>query len=173
MVKEWAKQETSKKQAASRWYSLILKMEAICSSETLVNFSHTTQHYIPEDRTLLNHHCENFNLNVLSFHLLFKILKLIVYKTIIFSVCWEGWGVGVWFLTLWEKHELWVDENKVLRQIFGSRKDEDSGQWVVCNVELDNLYRSASILRSVKSRRLWWADEVARMEEAINSFRCY
>jgi hypothetical protein len=40
-------------------YSLALKMEATCSSETSVDFQQTTQHYIPEDSTLHNHHCEN------------------------------------------------------------------------------------------------------------------
>jgi hypothetical protein len=36
-----------------------LKMEAICSSEKLVDFQWTTQHYVPQDITLHNHRCEN------------------------------------------------------------------------------------------------------------------
>jgi hypothetical protein len=40
-------------------YSLILKMEATCSSETSVDFQWTTQYYIPQDKTLHNHHYEN------------------------------------------------------------------------------------------------------------------
>jgi hypothetical protein len=40
-------------------YSLTLKMEAMCSSEMSVDLQWTTRHYIPEDRTLHNHCCEN------------------------------------------------------------------------------------------------------------------
>jgi hypothetical protein len=55
-------------QRESRWqaelvsylaYSSILKMEAICTSEMPVDFQHTTRRYIPENRTLPNHRCEN------------------------------------------------------------------------------------------------------------------
>jgi hypothetical protein len=45
-------------------YSLTLKMVAICLSETLVNFPQVTQHYIPDDRTLHSHPCENHNSNM-------------------------------------------------------------------------------------------------------------
>jgi hypothetical protein len=40
-------------------YSSTLKMEETCPSETLVDFQQTTQCYIPEDRSLHNHCCEN------------------------------------------------------------------------------------------------------------------
>jgi hypothetical protein len=40
-------------------YSLALKMEVICSSETSVDFQQSTRHYIPEARMLYNHCCEN------------------------------------------------------------------------------------------------------------------
>jgi hypothetical protein len=40
-------------------YSSTLKMKVTCSSETSVDFQQTEWHYIPEDRTLHNHHCEN------------------------------------------------------------------------------------------------------------------
>jgi hypothetical protein len=40
-------------------YSSTLKMETILSSEMVVDFQWTTQHYIPEDSTFHNHHCEN------------------------------------------------------------------------------------------------------------------
>jgi hypothetical protein len=53
-IEEYAKQETSMKQSEqSLAYSLTLKMEARCFSGTLVDFQRTTQHYIPEDRTLV------------------------------------------------------------------------------------------------------------------------
>jgi hypothetical protein len=63
--------KTSKKQATSRYSCLVcfstLKMEAISSSKTLVNFDHITRHYIPEDRTPRNHRCENFNSDSLCY----------------------------------------------------------------------------------------------------------
>jgi hypothetical protein len=40
-------------------YSSNLRMEAICSAENSVDFQRATWHYIPEDRTLRNHRCEN------------------------------------------------------------------------------------------------------------------
>jgi hypothetical protein len=42
-------------------YSWTLKIEATCSSETFVDFQQTTRRYIPEDKTLHNHRCENLN----------------------------------------------------------------------------------------------------------------
>jgi hypothetical protein len=52
-------------------YSSILKMEAVCSSETSVEFQRTTRRYIPEDRTLNNHRCWNLTSHVLAFRWLF------------------------------------------------------------------------------------------------------
>jgi hypothetical protein len=46
-------------------YSWTLKMEATCSSETSVDFQRTTHRYIPEHRTLHNHHCENLSSHIM------------------------------------------------------------------------------------------------------------
>ena len=63
-------------------------------------------------------------------------------------------------------------ENKVLRKIFGSKKDEITGEWrKLHNSELHALYSSPNIIRSLKSRRLRWAGHVARMEQSINAYR--
>jgi hypothetical protein len=57
-----------------------------------------------------------------------------------------------------------VFENRVLRRIFGSKRDEVTGGWrKLHNVELHNLYSSPSIIRMIKSRRMRWAEHVARM----------
>jgi hypothetical protein len=53
-----------------------------------------------------------------------------------------------------------VFENRVLRRIPGSKRDEETGGW---NEVLHNLYSSPSIIRMIKSRRLRWAGHVARM----------
>jgi hypothetical protein len=59
-----------------------------------------------------------------------------------------------------------VFENRVLRKIFGPKRDEATGEWRrLHNEELDGLYSSPNIIRVIKSRRLRWAGHVARMGE--------
>jgi hypothetical protein len=59
-----------------------------------------------------------------------------------------------------------VFENKVLRRIFGPKRDEVTGRWrKLNNDELRDLYSSPSIIRIIKSRRMRWAGHVARIEE--------
>jgi hypothetical protein len=57
-----------------------------------------------------------------------------------------------------------VFENRVLRRIFGLRREEVTGEWrKLHNEELRDLYSSPSLIRIIKSRRMRWADNVARM----------
>jgi hypothetical protein len=59
-----------------------------------------------------------------------------------------------------------VFENRVLRRIFGPKRDEVTGEWrKLHNEELHNLYSSPDITRQVKSRRMRWAGHVERMGE--------
>jgi hypothetical protein len=68
------------------------------------------------------------------------------------------------FLTVREEHRLRVLENRVLRRIFGSKRDEVAGGWrKLHNEELHNSYSSPSIIRMIRSRRMGWARDVARM----------
>ena len=56
--------------------------------------------------------------------------------------------------------------NRVLRRIFGPKKDEVRGDWrKLHNEELNDLYCSPNIVRVIKSRRIRWAGHVARMGE--------
>ena len=71
-----------------------------------------------------------------------------------------------WSLTLREERKLRVFENKVLRRIFGPRRNEVTGEWRrLHNEELNDLYSSPNIVRVIKSRRMRWAGHVARMGE--------
>jgi hypothetical protein len=59
-----------------------------------------------------------------------------------------------------------VFENRVLRRIFGPKRDEVTGEWrKLHNEELHNLYSSPNIIRQIKSRRMRWTGHVARMGE--------
>jgi hypothetical protein len=59
-----------------------------------------------------------------------------------------------------------VFENRVLRRIFGPKRDGVTGVWrKLHNEELHNLHSSPSIIRIIKSRRMRWAGHVARMGE--------
>jgi hypothetical protein len=63
-----------------------------------------------------------------------------------------------------------VFENRVLRRIFGSKRDEETGGWrKLHNDELHNLYSSPSIIRIIKSKRMKWAGHVARMRANRNA----
>jgi hypothetical protein len=65
-----------------------------------------------------------------------------------------------------------VFENRVLRRIFGSKRDEVTGEWrKLHNEELHDLYSSPSIIRIIKARRMRWAGHVARVGEKRNSYR--
>ena len=65
-----------------------------------------------------------------------------------------------------EEYRLRLFDNRVLRRIFGSKRDEVTGEWrKLHNEELNDLYSSPNIVRVIKSRRMRWAGHVARMGE--------
>ncbi|KAJ4450274.1 hypothetical protein ANN_01694 [Periplaneta americana] len=77
-----------------------------------------------------------------------------------------------WTLTLRQEHRLRVFENKVLRKIFGAKRDAVTGEWrKLHNTELHALYSSPDIIRKIKSRRLRWTGHIARMGESRNAYR--
>jgi hypothetical protein len=65
-----------------------------------------------------------------------------------------------------------VFENRVLRGIFGPKRDEVTGEWrKLHSEELHNLYSSPNIIMQTKSRRMRWTGHVARMGEQRNVYR--
>jgi hypothetical protein len=102
--------------------------------------------------------------SLLSSRLLSGNVKVKIYKTIILPVVL--YGCETWCLILREEHRLSVFENRTLRRIFGPKRDEVTGEWrKLHSEELHNLYLSPDIIRQVKSRRMRWAEHVARMGE--------
>ena len=104
--------------------------------------------------------------NLLSSSLLSKNLKIKIYRTIILPVVQHGCETSS--LTLREESRPRVFENRVLRRLFGPKRDEVTGEWrKLHNEELSDLYSLPSTVRVVKSRRMRWAGHVARMGEGI------
>jgi hypothetical protein len=102
--------------------------------------------------------------------LLSKNLKIKIYRTIILPAVL--YGCENWSLTLREESRLRVFENKVLRRIFGPKRDEVIGEWRrLRNEKLYALYFSPNIIRVIKSRRLRWAGHVACMGEKRGAYR--
>jgi len=65
-----------------------------------------------------------------------------------------------------------VIENRVLRRIFGPKRDEITGEWrKLHNEELNDLYCSPNIVRVTKTRRMRWAGHVARMRDRRGIYR--
>jgi hypothetical protein len=93
-----------------------------------------------------------------------------IYGTIILPLVL--YGCETWSLTLREEHSLRVFENRVLRKLFGPKRDEVIEGWrKLHNEKLHNLYCSPSIIRIIESRRMRWAGHVAQMREKRNSYR--
>jgi hypothetical protein len=98
----------------------------------------------------------------LSSRLLSRNVNVKIYKTIILPVVL--YGCQTWSLTSREEHRLREFENRVLRRIFGPKRDEVIGEWrKLHSEELHNLYSTPDIIRQIKSRQMRWAVHVARM----------
>jgi hypothetical protein len=82
------------------------------------------------------------------------------------------YGCETWSLTLREEERLRVFENRVLRRIFGPKRDEATGEWGrIHNEELNDLYSSSNIIWVIKSRRMRSAGHVACVGEKRGAYR--
>jgi hypothetical protein len=92
--------------------------------------------------------------NLVSSTLLSKNVNIKKYRTIILPVGLHG--CEIWSLTLRVERRLRVFENRVLRRIFGTNRDEVTGERKkLHNEELTDRYSSPNVIRVVKSRRDW------------------
>jgi hypothetical protein len=97
-------------------------------------------------------------------------IKIRVHSTIILPVVL--YGCETWSLTLREEHRLRVFKNRMLRRLFGPKRDEVTGVWRrLHNEELNDVCLSPNIIRVIKSRRVKWAGHVACMGEGRGAYR--
>ena len=90
------------------------------------------------------------------------LISLCIIRTIILPVVL--YGCETWSLTLRQEHRLRVFEDRVLRRIFGPKRDGVTGEWrKLHEEELNSLYYLPNIVRVIKSRRMRWTGHVACM----------
>jgi hypothetical protein len=97
---------------------------------------------------------------ILSSHVVSENVKIKIYRTILPVV---SYGCETWSLTLGEEHRLRMCKNRVLRRIFGPKREEVIGGWKqLHNEELHNLRYSPDIISMIRSR-IKWTGHVAGM----------
>jgi len=109
--------------------------------------------------------CNHSVQNLLSASLLSKNVEIKIYRTIILPVvlC----GCEAWLLTLREERRVRVFENRVLKRIFGPKREKVTEEWrKPHNKELNDLYSSPNIIWVIKLRRMRWVEHVACMGES-------
>jgi hypothetical protein len=108
--------------------------------------------------------------DLLSSRLLSKNTKIKIDRTTILPVLL--YGCETWSVTLREEHRLRVLENRVLRMIFGPKRDKVTGELRrLHNEELNDLYSSPNIIPVIKSRRMRWVGHVAHMGDRRSAYR--
>jgi hypothetical protein len=80
-------------------------------------------------------------------------------------------GCKAWYLKLREERKLRVFENRIIRRIFGPKRDKNGAWRRHYNEERHNLKRSPNIVKVIKSRILRWAGNVARMENGRSALK--
>jgi hypothetical protein len=135
----------------------------------------TNQNLIQEEirwRLSSGNACYHSVQKLLSSRLFSKNLKMRIYKNINLPVIL--YGCETCSLTLREEHRSRVFENRVLRRIFGRKRDEVTGGWrKLHNEELRDLYSSPSIIKIIKARRMRWQGHVARMGRRGTRIGCW
>ena len=114
--------------------------------------------------------CHHSAQNLLSSSSLSKNLKIEIYRTIILPVVL--YVCETWLLTLREERTVRVFENRVLRIIFGPKRDKIIGAWrKLHKEELNDLYSSPSIVHVIKLSRMRWVGHAAHTGDRRGVYR--
>ena len=105
----------------------------------------------------------------MSSRLLVKNFKIKIYKTIILPAVL--YGCEAWSLTLREECVIRVFEHRILRSIFGPKKNANTERRGLHSEEVYSWYRSSNIVRVVKFRRLIWVGHVVRIEKSRSALK--
>ena len=101
-----------------------------------------------------------------------KTIKIKIYRTTILPLVL--YRCETWSLTLRVERRLRVFENRVLRRLFGPKRDKVTRAWrKLLKEQLNNLYSSPNTVRVIKSRRMLWAGHVARLGESRGVYRVF
>jgi hypothetical protein len=95
--------------------------------------------------------------------------RIKIYRTIILPDVLNGYET--WSLTLREECRLRTFDKRVLRRIFGPKRDEVPREWrKLHNEELNNLYPSPNIVQAIKSRRMQWVAHAAHTWDSRGAY---
>jgi hypothetical protein len=102
-----------------------------------------------------------------------KLLRtFVIIIIVIIIIVIHLYGCEKWSLTLREERRLMMFENRVLRRIFGTKKEEVTREWrKLHHEERNDVYSSTNIVRLTKSRRMRWTGHVALMGESRCIYR--
>jgi hypothetical protein len=131
---------------------------------------HTSIHAEIKRRLKSGNACYYWVQNFLPSNSLSRNVNIKIYITIILPVVL--YGCKTWSLTFRKKCRLRVFENRVLKRIFGPKREEVTGEWRrLHNKKLYALYSLSDITLVIKSRRLRWAGYVVCMGKKILAYR--
>ena len=111
----------------------------------------------------------SFSAGSFVFHFASKIVKIKTYSTIILPLVLYGYET--WSLTFREEHRLRMYENRVLRRIFGPKREEvtEEGRRLH-NVKFHDLFASPNVILMIKLRRMRWNGHVVYMAERTGAY---
>ena len=146
----------------ARFYSLIHQtQQSTCKRFFSSKIEPSSRHYKDQRKHRL---CVTLGWTFPPFHQKIHFIRTYTKHVKCIYVLSRLYGCETWSLTLREERRLRVFENRVLRRVFGPKRDEVTGEWrKLHNEELRDLYSLRNIVRVVKSRRMRWAGHVARM----------